>query len=558
MAIDVVNAANQSTLKAITFAQDQFLKAYKTVASKVPAAATPSWVQPGRDRSREALEKAFEFQSQLLEAAQVVRDGSARRRRRRGGRHRDDHQQDDHHQEVGSMHGRRGALEGPFAASRRAHSGPAAVQPALATRAGPPCRPVRHLHEPVGARAPRAVDPVLRSLAKSLGIEPNELILYAAGLPVDQNDISTEDAIRRDERLTAAQRTALLSVLNSYLEDNGVIAAVPPKSRLRSEDHAAIHRPRRLVPLLRDAHAPMHVAGCRIYDPSTAPGGKVTFKGILDTSSSGCTWPGCSASGWCRCRSTSTTRTGSRTPDFDLEFHVRHIALPKPGDWRQLCIQVARLHSRALDLNRPLWEMYVIEGLDNVEGVPPGSFALLQKIHHAADRRGVRHGDDQRDPRPRARRRAAAEPSTQWRPERRSRAPWTLLGRAGVNNARRPVHVGRVLARDRCPRVGRLARRCNAATIAATRHAAHPLERHRLRRTGCSTASASTSPTSGRSRAPCRGDDQRRRARRSSAARCARYLRAKGELPDEPLVAMAPISVRDADRRAPPATRCRR
>jgi transcriptional regulator with XRE-family HTH domain len=62
---------------------------------------------------------------------------------------------------------------------------------------------------------------VLRSLAKSLGIEPNELILYAAGLPVDQAAISTEEAIRRDERLTMAQRSALLGVLNSYLEDNG-------------------------------------------------------------------------------------------------------------------------------------------------------------------------------------------------------------------------------------------------------------------------------------------------------------------------------------------------
>jgi transcriptional regulator with XRE-family HTH domain len=63
---------------------------------------------------------------------------------------------------------------------------------------------------------------VLRSLAKSLGIEPNELILYAAGLPVRQTDVSTEDAIRGDERLTPAQQNALLGVLKSYLEDNGV------------------------------------------------------------------------------------------------------------------------------------------------------------------------------------------------------------------------------------------------------------------------------------------------------------------------------------------------
>jgi len=61
---------------------------------------------------------------------------------------------------------------------------------------------------------------VLRSLARSLGVEPNQLIMYAAGLPVDQTEISTEDAIRRDERLTAAQRNALLGVLRSYIEDN--------------------------------------------------------------------------------------------------------------------------------------------------------------------------------------------------------------------------------------------------------------------------------------------------------------------------------------------------
>ena len=61
---------------------------------------------------------------------------------------------------------------------------------------------------------------VLRSLARSLGIKPNELIMYAAGLPVDQTEITTEDAIQRDDRLTPAQRSALMGVLKSYLEDN--------------------------------------------------------------------------------------------------------------------------------------------------------------------------------------------------------------------------------------------------------------------------------------------------------------------------------------------------
>ncbi|MDM0047410.1 wax ester/triacylglycerol synthase family O-acyltransferase [Variovorax sp. J22R115] len=69
---------------------------------------------------------------------------------------------------------------------------------------------------------------------------------------------------------------------------------------------------------------------------------------------------------------------------FDIDFHVRHFALPKPGDWRQFCIQVSRIHARAIDLSRAPWEMYVIEGLDNIEGIPKGSFAVLSKIHHAA------------------------------------------------------------------------------------------------------------------------------------------------------------------------------
>ena len=70
--------------------------------------------------------------------------------------------------------------------------------------------------------------------------------------------------------------------------------------------------------------------------------------------------------------------------NFDIEFHVRHIALPEPGDWRQLCIQCARLISRPLDLNRPLWETYVIDGLDRVQDYPPGCFGVLTKVHHAA------------------------------------------------------------------------------------------------------------------------------------------------------------------------------
>lgn len=63
---------------------------------------------------------------------------------------------------------------------------------------------------------------------------------------------------------------------------------------------------------------------------------------------------------------------------FDLEFHVRHSAAPPPGGDRELAEVVARLHARPLDRARPLWEMYVIEGLAG------GDVGMLTKMHHAA------------------------------------------------------------------------------------------------------------------------------------------------------------------------------
>jgi WS/DGAT/MGAT family acyltransferase len=64
-------------------------------------------------------------------------------------------------------------------------------------------------------------------------------------------------------------------------------------------------------------------------------------------------------------------------PEFDLDYHVRELALPKPGTDAQLAAQVARIVSRPLDRERPLWELYVIDGLQS------GHKAMLTKIHHA-------------------------------------------------------------------------------------------------------------------------------------------------------------------------------
>jgi WS/DGAT/MGAT family acyltransferase len=63
--------------------------------------------------------------------------------------------------------------------------------------------------------------------------------------------------------------------------------------------------------------------------------------------------------------------------DIDIDYHVRHITLPRPGTNRQLQQYVARLHSSLMDRSRPMWEFYIIDGLQS------GQVALYTKVHHA-------------------------------------------------------------------------------------------------------------------------------------------------------------------------------
>src|SRR6476661_5534261 len=64
-------------------------------------------------------------------------------------------------------------------------------------------------------------------------------------------------------------------------------------------------------------------------------------------------------------------------PSFNLEYHVRHTALPAPGTEAQLRALAARIHSQRLDRAKPLWETWLVQGLDG------GRFALISKTHHA-------------------------------------------------------------------------------------------------------------------------------------------------------------------------------
>ncbi|MFT7687736.1 MAG: diacylglycerol O-acyltransferase [Candidatus Azotimanducaceae bacterium] len=69
----------------------------------------------------------------------------------------------------------------------------------------------------------------------------------------------------------------------------------------------------------------------------------------------------------------------------DLDYHIKHARLPEPGSVEQLRMVVQGLHSLTLDRDRPLWQFYIIEGIEDASfGLRKGSFALYTKAHHAS------------------------------------------------------------------------------------------------------------------------------------------------------------------------------
>lgn len=129
---------------------------------------------------------------------------------------------------------------------------------------------------------------------------------------------------------------------------------------------------------IEDGRTHGHVSGLGIYDPSTAPGGELTLAGITEMIRSRLhllppfTWK------LVHVPFDLDYPYWVEDPSFDLEFHVRELALPEPGDEQMLAEQVARLLSRPLDRARPLWELYLIHGLEG------GRKGVLTKFHHAA------------------------------------------------------------------------------------------------------------------------------------------------------------------------------
>ncbi|HTX47374.1 MAG TPA: wax ester/triacylglycerol synthase family O-acyltransferase [Solirubrobacteraceae bacterium] len=121
-----------------------------------------------------------------------------------------------------------------------------------------------------------------------------------------------------------------------------------------------------------------HVGALAVLDPSTRPDGKLELEELMEMLAE--RMPLLPPFRW----RLKTVPFGLDypywidDPDFDLEYHVRELAIPAPATDEKIAEQVARIFSRPLDRARPLWELYLIHGLED------GNVGLLTKIHHSA------------------------------------------------------------------------------------------------------------------------------------------------------------------------------
>ncbi len=298
------------------------------------------------------------------------------------------------------------------------------------------------------------------------------------------------------------------------------------------------------------AHANSNVTLLHIYDQTTAPGGMVRFKQILTHVESRLGQLPVFRQKILRVPLDLDYPYWIEDENFDIEYHVRHIALPKPGDWRQFCIQASRIHARPLDLQRPLWEMYVIEGLDSFLDLPVGSFAVLLKVHHAAidvaqgnEFTTLLHDVSPDSPPP--------APPAPWFPESPPGSLGLLL-RAGLNLATFPLRIAQPLGRSWTTLksatrtfVGEFIGRPHDFPLTRFNSEVSPHRVFETRRFALKDFKAIRSLADGATvndvvLAVCAGGLRR-------------YLDMQGELPEASLVAAAPIAVRSGPASEGPA-----
>jgi diacylglycerol O-acyltransferase / wax synthase len=225
-------------------------------------------------------------------------------------------------------------------------------------------------------------------------------------------------------------------------------------------------------------------------------------------------------------------------PDFDLDYHVRRIAVPSPGGPEQLADLAGDIAGRQLDRTRPLWEMWVVEGLEH------GHVALVAKMHHCTID-GV-SGSNMMvylfDLTPEGQ---EVEPQADdWKPERRP-TDLELVGYAVRSRLKRPVQ----LARNVPPTVQGLVNLVRQRRQSETPSGATPFTAPRTSFNGAITPHRKVSFTN----VPLEdvkliknvfGTTVNDVVLAITTGALRRYLADGAELPDRPLVASCPVSVR--------------
>lgn len=129
---------------------------------------------------------------------------------------------------------------------------------------------------------------------------------------------------------------------------------------------------------------PLHMSAAMIYDSNSSKKGAIDFSALLDNFGEIIDeyFP------ILKCRADTLPLILDKAywvtdEQFDLASQVNRVALPAPGDWAELYRLLGQFHAARLDRDKPLWQMMQVEGLDALEGIPPGSTALFFKIHHS-------------------------------------------------------------------------------------------------------------------------------------------------------------------------------
>jgi WS/DGAT/MGAT family acyltransferase len=284
------------------------------------------------------------------------------------------------------------------------------------------------------------------------------------------------------------------------------------------------------------ARMPMHIASLHVYNPSTASK-PITFERILDHVRSRLPLARVLRRKIVRVPFDADYPYWVEDDAFDLEFHVRNIGLPAPGNMRTLWRMASRLHSIPLDLDRPPWEIYIIEGL-RAPDFPPESLALYIKVHHSAidGISGIELMGALNDLDPAGR----DDPEDSWMPEM-TPAPAVLLMRTGVNLLVRPGRFyGRMLRSApgmRPVRWGARAAR-NTQTSPITRLNA-PATTHRV-----AGGFRFELATAKRIRSAAPGSTVNDVVLAIVGGGLRRYLQSTGDLPATSLLASVPISMR--------------